>query len=629
MLEPSDRKLLLDALQPPEDSELDFAIGTTFSLDLFSLLTTPLSFAFSECQDSKGRATADPLALLKGVRQYADRIHVFCQAGRIHVPSRYNTLLASLEDSISEVAAPNKSGVFHPKIWVLRFTTEEGVLYRFLCMSRNISFDPCWDTIVCLEGYLADRSNAFSVNRPLGAFIEALPSMCTTKLSTEWRKRVTQAASEVQRVAFDIPAPFEELAFHPLGIQGLRTKPLPDACDKALIVSPFVADRFLHKFCQCTSTSQLVSRPDELANLSPATLSGFASGVWTLSDNAVPEPEDSDAGKEDQPIDKKLVTELRGLHAKLYVIDQGWNSSILTGSANATGAAFETNIEFLIELRGKRSKCGVDAILGSQDQDPSKGNVSLIHMLERFVPIDATTGEQEAAIKEFEWLVANLATQLSVGKPVITCNELDTSDNYSLSLSGTVSTEVAKSGFTIRARPISMPNTRWFPVELSQTEWCVAGPVSLVGITSFFVFEVTDGARSMTREFALNCQLANAPENRRERLLREILSDPERVLKFLLLLLGDGVPADGIGDGDGPGKAFGGSSKAAGNEQAALLELLMKTLSRSHTALKQVARVIEDLESTEEGRRLLPAGLSQVWDPIKSVWHELSGKSKQ
>jgi hypothetical protein len=41
MLEPDGRTLLLDALRPPLGYQLDAAAGTTYSLDLVSLLTAP------------------------------------------------------------------------------------------------------------------------------------------------------------------------------------------------------------------------------------------------------------------------------------------------------------------------------------------------------------------------------------------------------------------------------------------------------------------------------------------------------------------------------------------------------------------------------------------------------------
>ena len=47
--------------------------------------------------------------------------------------------------------------------------------------------------------------------------------------------------------------------------------------------------------------------------------------------------------------------ELRGLHAKLFVVDQPYWSHIYTGSANATDAAFDANVEFLVELKGRNT----------------------------------------------------------------------------------------------------------------------------------------------------------------------------------------------------------------------------------------------------------------------------------
>ena len=48
MLEPQTRELLFDVLQPPEDHTLDFAIGTTFTLDLLALLIAPVAFTLFE-----------------------------------------------------------------------------------------------------------------------------------------------------------------------------------------------------------------------------------------------------------------------------------------------------------------------------------------------------------------------------------------------------------------------------------------------------------------------------------------------------------------------------------------------------------------------------------------------------
>jgi len=78
VLEPQDRRLLLDALRPPAGYTLETAIGTTFSLDLLALLTVPLAFTLFDWEDEEGRPMADPLALLEAVRRHADHVAIFC-----------------------------------------------------------------------------------------------------------------------------------------------------------------------------------------------------------------------------------------------------------------------------------------------------------------------------------------------------------------------------------------------------------------------------------------------------------------------------------------------------------------------------------------------------------------------
>ena len=55
---------------------------------------------------------------------------------------------------------------------------------------------------------------------------------------------------------------------------------------------------------------------------------------------------------------------LAGLHAKTYVIERGHAAHLLLGSANATRAAFDGNIEFLVELVGTKSRLGIDTLVG-------------------------------------------------------------------------------------------------------------------------------------------------------------------------------------------------------------------------------------------------------------------------
>src|SRR5690606_41102642 len=67
------------------------------------------------------------------------------------------------------------------------------------------------------------------------------------------------------------------------------------------------------------------------------------------------------------------TVENRGLHAKAYVLENGWDTHVFVGSANATNAALLAgrNVELLAELIGKRSRVGgVDDLLGPDGLGP-------------------------------------------------------------------------------------------------------------------------------------------------------------------------------------------------------------------------------------------------------------------
>lgn len=50
MLDPEVRYTYLEELRPPVGYVLDWAVATTYSLDLLTLLLAPLAMVFYECQ---------------------------------------------------------------------------------------------------------------------------------------------------------------------------------------------------------------------------------------------------------------------------------------------------------------------------------------------------------------------------------------------------------------------------------------------------------------------------------------------------------------------------------------------------------------------------------------------------
>lgn len=628
MLEPNSRRLLMESLQPPDGYRLDWTVGTTYTLDLMALLTAPVAFAFSDWQDRDGRPTCDPLALLKAVRQYANRVCIFCQAGKIHVPKTYQPLLSSLEESVIEATAP-KGGSFHPKMWFLRFIDKEdgSVFYRVLCLSRNMTFDRSWDTLLCLEGPLRDRANAFSRNHPLGQFVEALPGMSTRRVPPTWKKRIAILAHEIRRVEFETPEPFEDFDFCPLGLEGNHEGPFPYESDRMLIISPFVSDGMIDEWLQWNIPVELLSRPEQICRISEDNLEQIEN-VWILDDTANPEPGEME--QEDEQVATDLNEEhnsddipLVGLHAKVYVVNQGWTATVLTGSANATQAAFYRNVEFLVALRGKKSRCGIDAILGEKSDNDAKRASGLADLLQPYIPSNSET-EFDEDVADFERSVDTLSRQLSQSSPETNCETGASPGTFRIEISPTKKRKLLiDDDWVVRIRPISLRDSQFSPMDFGSPIWVEFESISILGLTSFFVIEVESVSLKSTRRFVLNIPLVGTPENRHEAILRELLSDRERVMRFLLLLLLDTGARDlskffGMA-GEGEGESDGQSGYFFSLFGATLFESLMKALDHDPERLEQVASVIMDLQKTEEGRDLIPEDFSDVWNPIWAV----------
>jgi len=607
MLAPNQRQHLLEALRPPDGYELSFAIGTTYSLDLMALLCVPLAFAQFDWEDDAGRPAADPLALLEALRRYADRLHVFCQAGCISVPSKGQLLFGYLEKSVFQAKAP-LGGVFHPKVWALRFTaSDKPVLYRLLCLSRNLTFDRCWDTLLALDGEVVDRQKAYSVNHPLGDFIQALPGLAYETLPADVLANIDLAQRELRRIDFDLPDGFREYAFWPIGIPGYQNRwPFRQGYDRMLAVSPFITPDCLQRLLSQGSEHFLMSRLDSLSALPRKDLVGFKK-IFAL--NPMAETEEPDA---ETPETQFLETSPSGLHAKLYVADHGRSSHVWTGSANATTAAFTQNVEFVIELVGPKSICGVDVFLeATREQSKFSDLWELFNPTHEIVKPDATQQKLENALRVARTTLVSADWQGQVTSTA--------PDEYLLHISPGNECLLAPE-IEMLYWPLSLSPASAFTYDAKNNSSAVFGPLAVESLTAFVVFQLTAriGGQSLLSQFVLQIPLEGLPVDRQERLLHAMLKNRDQVMRFLLFIL-----ANGKNDVDGGGMALldalnagPGVSINKHHSEVPLFESLVYALHRDPARLDQIARTVADLERTPEGAQLLPAGFHTIWAPI-------------
>jgi hypothetical protein len=138
-------------------------------------------------------------------------------------------------------------------------------------------------------------------------------------------------------------------------------------------------------------------------------------------------------------------------------------------------------------------------------------------------------------------------------------------------------------------------------------------------LSSLFGFsvEARQGARRREERFTLNLTLEGAPEDRRERVLRSVLRDRDRVLRYLLFLLAAGDPQQAappvIPEDDATDSKPG---LVGPTIELPLFESLLQALKREPSRLDHVDRVINDLRKSPEGEALIPDGFLEIWEPI-------------
>jgi len=611
MLRPTDRNHLFESLRPPEGYELDFALGTTYSLDLTTLLTIPIVFAFNNYDGYEADETPDPLLILESVRQFSSKIAVFCQMGQIYVPRLHPILNAYLENSVYQVKAPRDGGLFHAKVWVLRYAPHEkgSILYRVLCLSRNLTFDKSWDTVVALDGNVEEnRTNAFSNCRSLSEFIAILPKLSIDRMSKQLEKSISSIKDEILYTRFGPPDGFEEILFWSLGLDTeKRSKSKFLSWPIKAVISPFICERFINEYLkEQTDKSILVSRRDSLDALNKKSLSNFDC-IYTLEEGASEPVQESDSGPEDQ-------TELTGLHAKIFLMESGWDASIVTGSANATIAAMTKNVEFMVELIGKKSKFGVDQLF---PRIKDNKETAFADILVPYTPQEQVVTENEEK-RNLEQNMDQFCRLLAERMHNGSIENGDNKSAYILRISMKLPLIFGKKYQTsVICRPITVSNMygSGITAETTHIQW---ENLSIEALTEFIAFKVEMKSENeiSTREFVVKIFLSGMPEDRLSGIISIVLQNRQQFIRLLLLILS-------MGEGQNPDNNFNLFIKPVFSQSInesgilnGLLERLLMAVSRNPNHIERIQALVLDLKKTEKGKTLLPDGFESLWNPI-------------
>jgi hypothetical protein len=597
MFAPSSRKLLVDLLSPPEGYALKHAIATTYTLDLSALAMVPLGFVGRDLSQS-----VNQIALLQTIREYSDRLDVFCQSGMVKVPHKSNQLLSFVEPVVHQVSRPSPGGLFHPKIWILRFghvDSESGEpdLFRFICGSRNLTFDRSWDSFVALDGVETRRRHAY--NNPLCRFLEDLPER-TNGIPTERQSRLAKTISSLNNVEWEPPAGIanvdEWLKIHVFG--KTRSKKPETYGRNIMVVSPFLSDEGIGQFDDCDAL-YVISRADQLNSLKDETkdwLSQPEPLIYVVKDNAA-------LGDIDDDESFDLKWELSGLHAKLYAFERGRYTHVLIGSANATEQGWSTNDEVLVELVGKSADFGIQTMVGAESDFQT-------------LLIDHTFGESEEIEEkeELRWVLEQSLLELSAHQ-------------FRAVISGSDGGQWVESVKTSQPIFLTEPNSE---LRISLLTDKVASRLLTDGVaieeawqlsgveasTPFLVLTLSKNSVSVST--VVVAELTGGPNDRLDRIFAHHISKPELFLQLVLLFLNGSDDQSSLTSRD----LFfdeGSGSTSWMNSGSGLLEQLLTALSRSPESIDKIGEMVTRLQATVEGRKVLPTGWEELWASVKDA----------
>ncbi|MFW3386011.1 UNVERIFIED_CONTAM: phospholipase D family protein [Kocuria sp. CPCC 205274] len=616
-LGPEDRRLLTDALEPPPGMELDRAVTTTYSLDLVALLLVPLTFAAIDQRESEEEPGepdqgVDPVALLESVCRYADRLTVLAQAGGIAVPAKYRPMLTYLEGSLVQVAVPETGGVFHPKVWVLRFRdAEDNCVHRVLVLSRNLTFDNSWDTILVLDESGDPRENLVP-GEELADYLETVASWAVAPgLSTDRAAELTDLNASLRGVSFAAPVGFKDAAWVArTGESRVHSRSLwddvtggvhaQDRATRALVISPFLD----------TSLADLVDRCGKVRLLSRAESLDALGDLGDRVETFVLDPSaDLDATEEEaseRSAGPMAAGRLAGLHAKIYFVERGHSTTLYVGSANATRGGFGRNAEFGVRLIGRKGL--IDDIWTG-----AHGNLGLSAVCQPYdpKPPDETAIARQRAERELERFHAALA---GAGLRLDAAEDADDTYTLDASLSGAVD---EPEGVTTTVRLLSLPaQERTLSEELTWTRVDASRITPLLCVRS----RIAVGDVVVERSAVLVADLHGAPEDRSARVLAELLKTPEDVLRYLAFLLGDVTLSLALRLGATTGAAaFFGAGGTGHSADVVLFEPLMRAAVQGNAdALGRIDRLVGELR-TVEALHLLPDGLEELVTVVREA----------
>ena len=606
MLNPNDDRLDYgQVLAPPEGYNLDFAIGTTYSLDLDALVGASIALGLSEDTDSD--LMKNPICLLEALRATGDKVALFCEAGQIHMPNNVTSLYILLEKMVFQVNTAKRKGIgkypsFHPKFWLLRYVDENSVpLYRVVVLSRNLTFDRSWDITFCMDGVVNRRKTLKT--EPVIDFISYLVgNLSSDDNGKEKQKKIKAIMRELSYVHFELNSrEFEDFEFLPIGIKnsegGFHSTedkafaPLfEDSFHEVLVMSPFLTGSVIKDFNDRNTyinktEYMLFTRAMSLGKLKSEDCSNFR--IFTMKDAVV---DGESAISEDEPQIQK-----QDIHAKVYMVRKYSDSYLYLGSLNASHNAKYGNIEFMMMLKSKNRYLNLmklsEALFGGSEEATSNPFQEV--SLNTIVSVDEDQEMQSA--------LENYVKDISRMKPnaIVSAN----GENYDVIVHFT-KYETCK--YKVLMSPLLSNKTEVLAENLQFAS------LHLTQLSEFYKLVITDGERTIQRVIMIPTN--GLPEEREKAVVNSVVKDKECFYRYIAFLLGDNCVLSALEASNVTGIANAGITHDT-VQIPALYEKMLQTAATAPERFKEIDYLIKAISA--DG--VIPEQFEELYNTFKKA----------
>ena len=517
MLNPNKNRLNYGKIvSPPKGYQLDFAIGTTYSLNLDSLIDLSLSLNLSQGTDSS--LVNDPVILLDCLRNATDKVALFCENGKIKLdrkPRLFHTLLEYMIFQVkNETMIGGNHASFHPKFWLLRFVGEENkIKYKLIVLSRNLTYDRSWDISFTMFGQKTDEETV-DKNQPIIKFFEYLMEGSTHEPLNDFKiKKIKKIIDDLRQVKFELDSDiFEDYEFFVNGIEnqdGIQESPLfKEKWNQLFIMSPFLSKKVIKGFnerCNDNSKAILISRRASLGLLKSMDCDNFE--VYSLKDEII--------NGESIISDGESYKHLQDIHAKMYFIEYNENSELYLGSLNASEHALYGNIEFMVKLTVKKDKFDIKQLIDDVFNGKLEDENNIFEKIENVDEIPKPKDDEKDDL-------FNDISRLNFEGEIITND-----DSYNIELTVVNYDKIDFKGKIVQIKPLLLDNYILFSKNMKFEN------ISKINLSEFFTLKIEN------KEVVIKIQLEGMPEDRKEYIISNLIESKTDFIRYVSILLRD------------------------------------------------------------------------------------------